>query len=87
MTIQVAVKLPDSLAGELDRLVESGDFDSRSQVLRAGLETIIATREHEQVRERYRKAMERHPETSHEIADARRLATEAIEEEPWQRWW
>jgi Arc/MetJ-type ribon-helix-helix transcriptional regulator len=70
MTRQVAVKLPDSLADELDRLVESGDFNSRSQVLRAGLETTIATREHEQLRERYRKAMERHPETtSQEIAE------------------
>lgn len=87
MTVQVAVKLPDELAAELDRLVQSGAFDSRSEALRAGLEEVIATREHELLRERYREAMARHPETAKEIADARRLAAEAIEEEPWERWW
>lgn len=87
MTVQVAVKLPDELAAELDRLVQSGAFGSRSQALRAGLEEVIATREREQLRKRYREAMARHPETSQEMADARRLAAEAIEEEPWERWW
>ncbi len=87
MTVQVAVKLPEELADELDRLVQSGAFDSRSQVLRAGLEAIIARREQERLRERYREAMAKHPETSHEIAEAGRLAVDAIEEEPWERWW
>lgn len=87
MTIQVAVKLPDVLAGELDRLVQSGDFESRSQALRVGLETVLAERERELLRVRYRDAMARHPETPQEIAEATRLAGEAIAEEPWERWW
>jgi Arc/MetJ-type ribon-helix-helix transcriptional regulator len=87
MTVQVAVKLPEQLADELDRLVQSGVFDSRSQGLRAGLEAIIARREQERLRARYREAMSKHPETASELAQAGRLAVEAIEEEPWERWW
>ncbi|MGH2879487.1 MAG: ribbon-helix-helix domain-containing protein [Solirubrobacteraceae bacterium] len=87
MTVQVAVKLPEGLAGELDKLVQSGDFESRSQALRAGLETIIVEREREQLRVRYRDAMTRHPETPQEMAEATLLAREAIDEEPWERWW
>jgi Arc/MetJ-type ribon-helix-helix transcriptional regulator len=87
MTVQVAVKLPDTLASALDRLVERGDFANRSQALREGLETILAAREREQLRTRYREALRRAPETSGELADASRLAIESIEEEPWERWW
>lgn len=87
MTTQIAVKLPDDLAGELDRAVERGDFKSRSEALRSGLETILATRERERLRDRYREALERCPETPQELADARRLASEAIADEPWERWW
>lgn len=87
MTVQVAVKLPDQLANELDQLVVDGAFASRSQALRAGLEGMLATREDERVRERYREAFARHPESAGELAEARRLARDAIEEEPWEPWW
>jgi Arc/MetJ-type ribon-helix-helix transcriptional regulator len=87
MTVQIAVKLPDKLARDLDRLVKRGTFENRSQAMRAGLETIIAAREREQLRARYRDAIAQHPETAEELAEASRLAVESIEEEPWQRWW
>lgn len=87
MTVQIAVKLPEALASDLDRLVKRGDFRSRSQALREGLETILAMRERERLQERYREAVAQHPETPGEIADAKRLAAESIDEEPWERWW
>ncbi len=87
MTVQIAVKLPEALASQLDELVRSGDFESRSQAVRAGLETILVEREREQLRTRYRDAFAQHPETPQELAEATRLAREAIEEEPWERWW
>lgn len=87
MTIQIAVKLSDTLAGELDRLVERGEFANRSQALREGLETILAARTRDQLRKRYREAFARDPESDGELEDARRLAVESIEEEPWERWW
>jgi Arc/MetJ-type ribon-helix-helix transcriptional regulator len=87
MTVQIAVKLPEALASKLDQLVTRGDFPNRSQALREGLETILAAREQEQLRERYRLAVARHPETPAEMEDVSRLAVESIEEEPWERWW
>jgi Arc/MetJ-type ribon-helix-helix transcriptional regulator len=87
MTIQIAVKLPDDLVEELDRLVERGAFGSRSQAIRTGLETMVAARRREEVDRRYRDAITRVPETGEEIAEARRLAVEAIHDEPWERWW
>ncbi len=87
MTVQIAVKLPDTLASELDRLVRRGEFENRSQALREGLQTILAARERDRLRDRYRKAIADHPETAGEISDATRLAVESIEEEPWERWW
>lgn len=87
MTTQIAVKLSDELVGELDRLVEDGAFDNRSQAVRIGLETLVAAQRREEVDRRYRDALARLPETSEEIAEATRLGVDAIEDEPWERWW
>lgn len=87
MTVQIAVKLPDSLANALDELVRRHEFKSRSAALREGLEAILANRERERLRACYREALEAQPETSTEIGDATRLAVDSIEDEPWERWW
>ena len=87
MTIQIAVKLPDDLVGEVDRLVQRGDFDSRSQAVRRGLEAMVADRRRQELDRRYRDAMSRLPETEEEMAEATRSAVDAIHEEPWERWW
>jgi len=87
MTTQIAVKLPDRLVGELDRLVEAGAFDSRSQAVRSGLEAMVASRRREDVDRQYRDADARLPETDAELSDAQRLAVGAIHDEPWERWW
>jgi hypothetical protein len=39
------------------------------------------------VDKRFGDAMARHPETDEEIAEATRLAVDAIHDEPWERWW
>lgn len=87
MTTQIAVKLPDELVGELDRLVKSGAFDSRSQAIRSGIETVVSLRRRQELDERYRAASQQAPETEAELAEARRLAVDAIDDEPWERWW
>lgn len=87
MTKQIAIKLPDELVGELDRLVERGAFNSRSQAVRAGLEAMVTARRRQELDRRYRDAIVARPETSEEIAEAARLAMEAIHDEPWERWW
>ncbi len=87
MTIQIAVKLPDELVHEIDRLVEGGAFTSRSQAVRSGLEAVVAARRRAEVDRRYDEAMSRFPETDEELAEATRLAVDSIHEEPWERWW
>ncbi len=87
MTIQIAVKLPDDLVHEIDRLVAGGAFDNRSQAVRSGLEAMVAARRRQETDRRYRDAMVRFPETGDELVEASRLAVNAIDEEPWERWW
>ncbi len=87
MTKQIAVKLPDGLLGELDRLVDRGAFDSRSHAIRSGLEAIVANGRRQDLDRQYQEGFARHPETSQELAEARRLSVRSIEEEPWDRWW
>ncbi len=87
MTKQIAIKLPEELLGDIDRLVEDGRFDSRSQAVRSGLEAIVEAHRSAAVDQSYRDAMRRLPETDEEMAEAARLATDAICDEPWERWW
>lgn len=87
MTTQIAVKLPDKLVGELDRLVEAGAFVNRSQAVRSGLEAMVAGRQRAAVDARYAESAALVPESDAELADASRLAIDAIHDEPWERWW
>lgn len=87
VTKQVAVKLPDELLDDIDRLVERGAFGSRSQAIRSGLEAVVASRRRQEADQRYRDAFARLPETEGELADATRQALESIRDEPWERWW
>lgn len=87
MTTQIAVKLPDELIDEIDRLVEQGAFPSRSQAVRTGLDTLVSAHRRRETDRRYREAVARYPESPEELAEARRLAVDAIHDEPWERWW
>lgn len=87
MTKQIAVKLPDELVNALDRLVELGAFDSRSQAVRSGLSAIVGAHRSQELGRLYRDAIASLPETEEEIAEATRLAVDAINDEPWERWW
>lgn len=87
MTTQIAVKVPDELLGEVDRLVERGAFASRSQAIRSGLEAVVGSQRRRDLDQRYRDSFASLPETDEELADARRLAVDSIRDEPWERWW
>ncbi len=87
MTIQIAVKLPDELVGDLDRLVVRGEFDSRSHAVRAGLEAMMAAHKRAATDLLYEGTFSRVPETGQEVAEATRLAIESIHDEPWDPWW
>lgn len=84
---QIAVKLPDELLEAVDDLVAAGRFSSRSSAVRAGLSIVVSQAERDAIDRAFAEGFRRHPDTPDELADARRPAVDAIEDEPWERWW
>ncbi|HEY4027004.1 MAG TPA: ribbon-helix-helix domain-containing protein [Candidatus Dormibacteraeota bacterium] len=41
MTVQIAVRLPDELIADLDRIVEGGRFANRTDAVRSALERLL----------------------------------------------
>lgn len=87
MSTQIAVKLPEGLLDALDALVARGGARNRSDAVRRGLELLLEERRNGAIDQAFRDGYARVPETDQEMADARRLAEEAIADEPWERWW
>lgn len=84
---QVAAKLPDDLVRQVDELVARGVFPSRSSVIRLGLEAIVTGQRRQAVAQAYESAYQQIPESAEELAEATRLAVNAIHDEPWEKWW
>ncbi len=84
---QIAVKLPDGLLRELDELVAQGLFSSRSSAVRRGVEIIVSGQRRDALEEAYANGYREVPESESELAEAKRLATQAIDDEPWEKWW
>ena len=87
MTKQIAVKLPGHLLDAIDALVSAGRFESRSDAVRDGLEGLVRADQRRQIDDAFRRGFTEFPETADEIDDARRLAIESIDDEPWEKWW
>lgn len=87
MSPQIAVKLTDELLRAVDELVTSGDARNRSDAVRRGLQRLLEERRRHEVDRAFAAGFARLPETEQELADARRSASEAIAEEPWEPWW
>ncbi len=87
MASQIAVKISPELLARLDELVARGEFRSRSAAVRLGLETVLAAQKRRAIDSAFRDAFNEKPETEEELRDAKRLAVEAINEEPWEKWW
>lgn len=84
---QIAVKLPDGLVRDLDDLVAQGLFSSRSSAVRRAVEMIVMGQRREALEEAYANGYRQVPESESELAEAERLARQAIEDEPWPKWW
>ncbi|MEX2618833.1 MAG: ribbon-helix-helix domain-containing protein [Egibacteraceae bacterium] len=87
MTRQIALKFPEELAAALDDLVTRGLYRNRSQAVRVAVEALVRRSESERIDAAFVDGFARHPDRPEEIADATRLGIEAIEDEPWERWW
>lgn len=84
---QIAVKLPDGLVRELDELVAQGLFSSRSSAVRRAVEIIVSGQQRQALDEAYVNGYRQVPESESELAEAKRLATQTIADEPWDKWW
>lgn len=84
---QIAVKLPDELVRDLDELVAKGHFASRSSAVRRAVELVVSGQRRQALAEGYASGYGRIPESESELAEASRLARQAIDDEPWEKWW
>lgn len=87
MTVQIAVKLPDDLVASLDRLVEEGVLPNRSVGIRRAVEQLLEAEARRRIDASFTAGFSRCPDDGAELAEATRLAIDAIEDEPWERWW
>lgn len=81
--IQFVTKVNDETAAAIDALVESGVFESRSAVVRSGLDSLLDRRARAAVGAQILQGYESLPETDVELAQAAATARAMIEEEPW----
>ncbi|MDQ4070160.1 MAG: ribbon-helix-helix domain-containing protein [Actinomycetota bacterium] len=84
---QIAVKLPDALVQELDDLVAQGVFPNRSSAVRLAVEAVVARQRRDALERAFLEGYQRLRESDSELAEARRLAEQAINDEPWDKWW
>jgi Arc/MetJ-type ribon-helix-helix transcriptional regulator len=87
MTVQIAVKLPDELVAAVDRLVDDDRFASRSEVVRAGLQRMVADAANRTIDQAFADGVCAHPDTDDDVQRATALAIESIDDEPWEKWW
>ncbi len=82
-TQQVAVRLPEPLLATLDDLVESGAYESRAAVVRAGIEAIAQVEQRRRIDRAIVDGYSRVPPAEAEDHAALVSLSEAILEEPW----
>ena len=87
MTTQIAVKLPDDLLAAIDRLVDNHRFASRSEIVRAGLQRVIADDASQAINHAFARGFAQHPDSDDDVRRATSLAIESIADEPWEKWW
>lgn len=83
MSEQIAVRIPDDLAAELEALVTSGSFETKADAVRAGLEALIEARRRADLGARIADGYRAIPQDEEIEAAARRAAIRSIHEEPW----
>lgn len=84
MTIQLAVKLPDELVRRLDALVAAGTFENRTQLVRAGIDSIVTESEKALIDQAFRDAQ---PQDDEMVAEMYERSLASIRDEPWEPWW
>jgi metal-responsive CopG/Arc/MetJ family transcriptional regulator len=82
-TTKIAISLPEEMLTALEKQRE-GSGESRSQIFRRAVELLLQQQREKEMSEQYINAYQQTPETSEEVAAARRAASTILAEEPWQ---
>ena len=83
MSIQIAIRIPDSLAEELESLVTSGRFETKTDAVRSALEALVDAERRAELGRRIVEGYQRVPQDDVEVASAHVAAARSIDEEPW----
>lgn len=83
MSIQVAVKLPEAVVEEVDRLVREGRFANRTDAVRAALDRMLSEIREAQITVAIVQGYQRIPPTPEEDAWAKEAGDAMITEERW----
>ena len=83
MSVQIAIRIPDLLAEQLEALVASGRFETKADAVRAALEALVDAERRADVGRRIVEGYQRVPQDDAEVAAAHDAATRSIDEEPW----
>ena len=83
MSHQLVTRVGDDLVAHVDRLVEAGILESRSQAVRLGLERLVDQLERRRIGEQIVEGYRRVPQTEEELDWVDAATERMIAEEPW----
>ena len=83
MSKQIAIRIPATLAEELDALVGSGRFETKADAVRSALEALVDAERRADVGRKIVEGYRRVPQEEVDLAAATEVATRTIDEEPW----
>ena len=83
MSQQIAIRIPNHLAADLDWLVSSGRFETKADAVRTALEALIDAERRAELGRQIVEGYRRVPQEDADVAAASQAATRSIDEEPW----
>jgi len=80
---QLVTRIDDEMADAIDALIASGEFASRSDVVREGVTRLVDERRRRAIGEQIIAGYDRLPESPDELLQAEAAARAMIDDEPW----
>ena len=83
MTVQLVTRVSDGVVAAIDELVREGVFESRSDAVRAGLDTVIDRHRRAEVGRAIADGYRRLPQSDDDLGWSDAASAAMIAEEPW----
>ncbi len=83
VTVQLVTRVPDAVAEAVDGLVQAGVFASRSDAVRAGLETVVERERRDAIGRAIVDGYRRVPQDDDDLSWSDTATSAMIAEEPW----